>query len=69
MSGISTKVSVMDAATPAIEHIYIGVSQLISGMYKLNKATNNAIDMTPFLEAQRSMAEAVAQEKNRKHYI
>ena len=63
MSGVSTKVSVLDAATPAIEHMYRGVSQLISGMYKLNKATNNAIDMTPFLEAQKSMAEAVAVQK------
>ncbi len=60
MPGVSTKISVLDAATPAIEHMYRGVSQLISGMYKLNQATSNAIDMSPFLEAQKSMAEAVA---------
>ena len=63
MSGVSTKISVLDAATPAIEHMYRGVSQLISGMYKLNKATSNAIDMGPFLEAQKSMAEAMAVQK------
>lgn len=63
MSGVSTKISVLDAATPAIEHMYRGVSQLISGMYKLNKATSNAIDMSPFLEAQKSMAEAMAVQK------
>lgn len=63
MSGVSTKISVMDAMTPAIEHMYRGVSQLISGMYKLNEATKNSIDMSPFIEAQKSMAEAVAVQK------
>lgn len=63
MSGVSAKISVLDAATPAIEHMYRGVSQLISGMYKLNKATRNVIDMSPFLEAQKSMAEAMAVQK------
>ena len=60
MSGVSTKISVADAMTPAIEHMYRGVSQLISGLYKLNEASGNAIDVSPFLEAQKSMAEAVA---------
>lgn len=59
MPGVSAKVSVMDAMTPAIENMYRGVSQLISGMYKLNEATNS-IDVSPFLEAQKSMAEAIA---------
>lgn len=63
MSGVSTKISVFDAATPAIEHMYRGVSQLISGMYKLNEATKNSIDISPFLEAQKSMAEAMAVQK------
>lgn len=63
MAGVSTKISVLDAATPAIEHMYRGVSQLISGMYKLNKASSNAVDMEPFLEAQKSMAEALAVQK------
>ncbi len=60
MPGVSAKISVLDAMTPAIEHMYRGVSQLISGMYKLNEATSNSFDMSPFLEAQKSMAEAVA---------
>lgn len=63
MAGVSTKISVLDAATPAIEHMYRGVSQLISGMYKLNEASSNAVDMGPFLEAQKSMAEALAVQK------
>lgn len=63
MAGVSTKISVLDAATPAIEHMYRGVSQLISGMYKLNEASSNAVDMEPFLEAQKSMAEALAVQK------
>lgn len=63
MSGVSTKISVMDEMTPAIEHMYRGVSQLISGLYKLNKTSSNAIDMSPFLEARKSMAEAVAVQK------
>lgn len=63
MSGVSTKISVADAMTPAIEHMYRGVSQLISGLYKLNEASGNAIDVSPFLEAQKSMAEAVAVQK------
>ncbi|MDO4301544.1 MAG: tape measure protein [Clostridia bacterium] len=63
MPGVSAKISVLDAATPAIEHMYRGVGQLISGMYKLNEASGNAIDMSPFLEAQKSMAEAVAVQK------
>lgn len=49
--------------TPAVEHMYKGVSQLISGLHKLNEATSNAIDMSPFLEAQKSMAEAVTVQK------
>ena len=60
MPGVSAKISVLDAMTPAIEHMYRGVSQLISGMYKLNEATSNSFDMSPFLEAQKSMAEAIA---------
>ena len=63
MAGVSTKISVLDAATPAIEHMYRGVSQLISGMYKLNEASSNAVDMESFLEAQKSMAEALAVQK------
>lgn len=43
--------------------MYRGVSQLISGMYKLNEASSNAVDMEPFLEAQKSMAEALAVQK------
>lgn len=63
MSGVSTKISVLDAMTPAIEHMYRATSQLISGMHKLNQATGNAVDMGPFLEAQKSMAEAVVVQK------
>ena len=43
--------------------MYRGVSQLISGMYKLNEASSNAVDMESFLEAQKSMAEALAVQK------
>lgn len=63
MAGVSAKISVLDAMTPAVEHMYKGVSQLISGLHKLNEATSNAIDMSPFLEAQKSMAEAVTVQK------
>ncbi len=64
MAGVSAKISVLDASTPVINHIYRGVSQLISGFYKLNKTSSSAIDMSPFLEAQQSMAEALAVQKS-----
>lgn len=59
MPQISTRISVIDAMTPAITAMYRGTSQLVSGMYELNRATGNAFDMSAFNEAQSSFAEAL----------
>ncbi len=59
MPQISTRISVIDAMTPAINAMYRGTSQLISGMEMLNRASGKAFDISAFREAQSSFAEAL----------
>lgn len=61
MSGISTKITVIDGMSGALNAMYRGVSQLVSGMEQAQRASKNAIDISAFQEAQRSMAESVSQ--------
>ncbi|MGN1319475.1 MAG: tape measure protein, partial [Lachnospirales bacterium] len=63
MSEISTKITVIDGMTGALNAMYRGVSQLLSGMEQMQRESKNAMDISAFQEAQKSMAESVAQMK------